>query len=196
MLISTLQSGPGTPFGGVLAARSGPGPGVGPGTGLVFLAFGDDAAALERSLVERFPDEAIERRDDDPELLRVVDAARRYVELAGSRNDAARSESVFASIPVDLSRGTQFQQRVWGALRAIPYGETRTYGRIAESIGMTKRSSRAVGAACGANPIALVVPCHRAIGASGDLIGFAWGGVEMKRRLLEMESRENSLFSP
>lgn len=190
MLISTLQSGPGTPFGGVLAARS--------GSGVAFLAFGDDAAALERSLVERFPDATIDHRDDDPELLRAVDAARRYVELAApgsERGEGNAAEGLFDSIPVDLSRGTEFQRRVWGALRQIPYGETRSYGQIAESIGMTRNASRAVGAACGANPIALVVPCHRAIGASGDLVGFAWGGVEMKRRLLEMESGERMLFS-
>lgn len=187
MLISTLQNAPGTPFGGILAARTA----SGPGAGLCFLAFGDDPEALTGSLVERFPDRAIERRDDDPELLRVADAARRYVQL--SRSSAAAS-GVFDAIPVDLSSGTEFQRRVWNALRAIPYGETRTYGHVAESIGMSKGSSRAVGAACGANPIALVVPCHRAIGAGGDLIGFAWGGVEMKRRLLEMESRERMLF--
>jgi O-6-methylguanine DNA methyltransferase len=164
---------------------------------VVFLAFGDDPEALERSLAERFPDRAIERRDDDPELLRVVDAARRYVEL-GERDAASPARDrigVFDAIPIDLSSGTEFQRRVWNALRAIPYGESRTYGHIAESIGMTKSASRAVGAACGANPIALVVPCHRASGASGDLVGFAWGGVEMKRRLLEMESGENGLFA-
>ena len=193
MLISTLQAGPGTPFGGLVAARTA----SGSGAGLCFLAFGDDASALERSLAERFPDRAIERRDDDPELLRVIDAVRRYVEMppqVGS-SPSPGATRVFDAIPVDLSVGTEFQRRVWSALREIPYGETRAYGQIAESIGMIKSSSRAVGAACGANPIALVVPCHRAVGASGDLVGFAWGGVEMKRRLLDMESSERGLFA-
>jgi len=204
MLTNIQQAGQGAsaaPFGGLLAARTGetdPRDGVSAGAGgLCFLAFGDDADALDRSLRERFPDAALERRDDDPALLRVVDAVRRYVELAHQPGaDRHGAASVFDAIPVDLSAGTEFQRRVWAALRAIPFGRTRTYGQLAEDMGMTKAASRAVGAACGANPVALVVPCHRAIGAGGDLTGFAWGGVEMKRRLLAMESSERGLFSP
>ncbi|MFD1859783.1 methylated-DNA--[protein]-cysteine S-methyltransferase [Aeromicrobium camelliae] len=82
--------------------------------------------------------------------------------------------------------GTEFQQKVWNALRSIPYGQTATYGEIAARLGYTPGISRAVGAANGANPIPIVVPCHRVIGADGTLTGYA-GGVERKRVLLELE---------
>jgi methylated-DNA-[protein]-cysteine S-methyltransferase len=81
--------------------------------------------------------------------------------------------------------GTPFQRRVWAALRDIPAGETRSYGELARAIGMPT-SSRAVGAANGANPIWIVVPCHRVIGASGALTGYA-GGLDVKRWLLDHE---------
>ena len=82
--------------------------------------------------------------------------------------------------------GSAFQQRVWSALREIPYGETESYGELAERIGHPG-SARAVGAANGQNPIAIVVPCHRVIGANGTLTGYA-GGIERKRLLLDLES--------
>jgi len=85
------------------------------------------------------------------------------------------------------ARGTPFQTRVWTALRAIPFGTTSTYGAIARAIG-SPTASRAVGAANGQNPIAIVVPCHRVIGASGALTGFA-GGLPRKRALLDHEAR-------
>ena len=81
--------------------------------------------------------------------------------------------------------GTSFQQRVWHVLRQIPYGATRTYGEIAVEIG-NPRASRAVGMACNKNPLLLIVPCHRVIGANGKLTGFAYG-TDTKRRLLELE---------
>jgi methylated-DNA-[protein]-cysteine S-methyltransferase len=81
--------------------------------------------------------------------------------------------------------GTEFQRRVWQALRTIPYGETRSYGEIAEQIG-APGSARAVGWANGHNPIAIVVPCHRVIGANGSLTGFG-GGLDRKRALLGLE---------
>ena len=81
--------------------------------------------------------------------------------------------------------GTPFQQRVWRALQQIPYGTTRTYGAIATIIG-NPRASRAVGMACNKNPLLLIVPCHRVIGAGGKLTGFAYG-TDAKRRLLELE---------
>ena len=87
--------------------------------------------------------------------------------------------------------GTEFQRRVWAALRTIPYGETRSYGQIAEQIG-SPAASRAVGLANGRNPISIIVPCHRVIGASGSLTGYG-GGIERKRRLLELEMNANSL---
>ncbi len=85
--------------------------------------------------------------------------------------------------------GTEFQLQVWQALRTIPYGETRTYAQIAEMIG-NKGASRAVGLANGKNPISILIPCHRVIGADGKLTGYA-GGKERKEKLLNME-RENS----
>ena len=83
--------------------------------------------------------------------------------------------------------GTPFQLRVWRALETIPFGETTTYGAIARAIG-APAASRAVGAANGRNPIAIVVPCHRVIGSSGALVGFG-GGLPRKRTLLELEAR-------
>lgn len=82
--------------------------------------------------------------------------------------------------------GTPFQQRVWHALQQIPYGTTRTYGEIATAIG-NPRASRAVGMACNKNPLLLIVPCHRVVGANGQLTGFAYG-TDAKQWLLELES--------
>lgn len=89
-------------------------------------------------------------------------------------------------LELDL-RGTAFQRRVWNALLTIPYGETRSYGEIAEQIG-APGSARAVGWANGHNPIAIVVPCHRVIGAGGSLTGYG-GGLERKRALLDLERK-------
>lgn len=83
------------------------------------------------------------------------------------------------------AQGTRFRQSVWRALRDIPFAETRSYAEIAAAIGKPK-ASRAVGAANGANPLAIIVPCHRVIGANGALVGYG-GGMERKRRLLEHE---------
>jgi methylated-DNA-[protein]-cysteine S-methyltransferase len=91
-------------------------------------------------------------------------------------------------IPV-LMVGTDFQKRVWKALMRIPCGATSTYGQIAEDIG-NARAVRAVGSACGANPISIIVPCHRVIGSNGKLVGYG-GGLPVKRRLLELE-RQNT----
>ena len=87
-------------------------------------------------------------------------------------------------LPLDM-RGTDFQLRVWRELERIPYGETRSYLQIAEAIG-APRAVRAVGAANGANPIPIVVPCHRVIGARGKLVGYG-GGLPLKKRLLQLE---------
>jgi len=86
--------------------------------------------------------------------------------------------------------GTVFQQAVWAELRRIPYGETISYGELARRIG-NPAASRAVGLANGANPIAIVIPCHRVIGASGKLTGFG-GGLDVKRKLLELEGPATS----
>ncbi len=86
--------------------------------------------------------------------------------------------------------GTEFQKRVWRALCTIPYGETRSYGEIAKLIGNPK-ACRAVGGANNKNPIMIVIPCHRVIGADGSLVGYA-GGTDIKKRLLELEGRHPS----
>ena len=83
--------------------------------------------------------------------------------------------------------GTAYQQRVWEALREIPYGETATYGEIAGRLGQPRGAARAVGLANGRNPIGVIVPCHRVIGANGRLVGYA-GGLERKQGLLTLES--------
>jgi methylated-DNA-[protein]-cysteine S-methyltransferase len=83
--------------------------------------------------------------------------------------------------------GTDFQRRVWSELEKIPYGETVSYGEVAQALGMPPGASRAVGLANGSNPIAIVVPCHRVIGANGSLTGYA-GGLERKKYLLDLES--------
>lgn len=87
-------------------------------------------------------------------------------------------------LPLDFS-GTEFQQKVWQALLTIPFGETRSYKQIAEQIGNVK-AVRAVGAANGKNPISIIAPCHRVVGANGKLVGFA-GGLENKDILLKIE---------
>lgn len=86
--------------------------------------------------------------------------------------------------------GTEFQRRVWKALRTIPYGETRSYGQIAAQID-APRTARAVGLANGRNPVAIIVPCHRVIGANGALTGYG-GGLDRKRLLLELEKEKTA----
>ena len=84
--------------------------------------------------------------------------------------------------------GTEFQRKVWSALRDIPYGATSSYGELAQAVGNGK-ASRAVGAANGRNPIPVIIPCHRVVGGDGSLAGFG-GGLETKRHLLELELRQ------
>ena len=91
------------------------------------------------------------------------------------------------NVPLDVE-GTVFQQQVWRALQDIPFGEMRSYGEIAEAIKRPK-AVRAVGAAIGANPVMISIPCHRVIGKDGSLTGFR-GGLSMKQRLLHLEGRE------
>jgi O-6-methylguanine DNA methyltransferase len=109
-----------------------------------------------------------------------------------ARQDLARQEveeylngdrKSFSS-PLDM-QGTPFQMEVWNELLKIPYGETRSYGEIATAVGKP-RAARAVGAAVGANPLPIIVPCHRVIGKNGSLVGFG-GGLRLKERLLQLE---------
>jgi len=90
-------------------------------------------------------------------------------------------------------KGTGFQKQVWKELVKIPYGTTLSYGELAQRIGNPK-ASRAVGMANGKNPISIIIPCHRVIGATGSLTGFG-GGIKVKQYLLDLESRNSGLFS-
>ena len=115
---------------------------------------------------------------DQNDASPLLDRAQRELEeyFAGRRRDF--------SVPLSIA-GTPFQQKVWRALRAIPYGETRSYGEIAKAIGNDK-AARAVGMANNKNPLPVFIPCHRVIGAGGRLTGYA-GGLEIKKILLEIE---------
>ena len=112
----------------------------------------------------------------EPEAPALV-AARRWLDayFAGERPSVA-------DVPL-TPRGTAFQRRAWDALLAIPYGETLTYGELAAEL---RSSPRAIGAAVGKNPISVIIPCHRVVGADGSLTGYA-GGLDRKRVLLELE---------
>jgi methylated-DNA-[protein]-cysteine S-methyltransferase len=137
--------------------------------------FNLDAAGAERV----YPD----ARRDDRAIAQVRKQVKEY--CAGKRTE----------FDLELApRGTGFQQAVWNALLAIPYGETRSYGEIARAIGQPN-AARGVGSANHSNPIALIVPCHRVIGADGSLTGYG-GGLPLKRALLahEAESRDGQLF--
>jgi methylated-DNA-[protein]-cysteine S-methyltransferase len=113
-----------------------------------------------------------------------------FADAVDQLNAYFAGELVDFDVELDL-RGTEFQRRVWKALLTIPYGETRSYGEIAEQIG-APGAARAVGLANGHNPIAIVVPCHRVIGASGSLTGYG-GGLDRKRTLLELEKKRASV---
>ena len=97
----------------------------------------------------------------------------------------AMGKSVRWSVPVDLSSGTSFQEKVWRTLTQIPRGQTRSYAWVAQKVGKPN-AARAVGTACGANPVPVIIPCHRVIASGGSLGGFG-GGLPMKRRLLRLE---------
>jgi methylated-DNA-[protein]-cysteine S-methyltransferase len=119
-------------------------------------------------------DSEAQRNDRNPLLIEAVRQLRAY--FAGQLREFC--------LPLDIE-GTDFQKRVWDQVAAIPYGETRSYRQIATALG-SPGAVRAVGAANGANPVPIVVPCHRVIGVSGKLVGYG-GGLAMKRRLLELE---------
>lgn len=91
------------------------------------------------------------------------------------------------SVPVEMRGGSDFERAVWGEIARIPYGEMRTYGAIATALG-DPGAARAVGTACNRNPVPVIVPCHRVVGAGGKLVGFG-GGLPRKRQLLELEAR-------
>ncbi len=114
---------------------------------------------------------------DPPDILRnCVAQLREYFE--GKRRKF--------SVPLDLSGGTDFHREVWRLVQAIPYGRTRSYSTIAETLGRP-HASRAVGRANGSNPVAIIIPCHRVIGKDGSLTGYGYG-LDMKESLLAMEN--------
>lgn len=122
-------------------------------------------------------------RDEFP-AAQLVQAPDEVAPLARAVLAYLSGETRSLDLPIDVE-GTAFQRRVWEALRTIPYGETRTYADVARMIGRPT-AVRAVARACAANPVALVIPCHRMVGAGGDLRGYRWG-VDRKRRFLELE---------
>ena len=128
--------------------------------------------------------EAMTEKDDLP----IFDAAKQWLDRHFAGEKPAISELPLAPI------GGAFRQSVWGILCEIPYGEVTTYGEIAKRLGC--RSSRAVGGAVGHNPISIIIPCHRVVGANGSLTGYA-GGIGMKIKLLELEGVDMAkLFVP
>lgn len=153
-----------TPLGTVLAATT--------GKGVCSIKLGDDGSRLKRLLAEEFA------------AAELVEEA--LPDLQAGILAFINGEASLSRVPLDIL-GTVFQRRVWEALRRIPRGETRTYRQIAQAIG-APRAVRAVGSACGANPVALAVPCHRAVRTDGGLGGYAWG-LERKRKLIALEKK-------
>ncbi|GBQ21221.1 O6-methylguanine-DNA methyltransferase [Gluconacetobacter sacchari DSM 12717] len=140
--------------------------------GIVAILLGDDPDQLARDLQDRFP-----RAD-------LIGEDREYAQLVATVVGFMEAPGVGLGLPLDI-RGTAFQQRVWNALREIPAGSTTTYTEIAHRIGVPA-SVRAVANACGANALAVAIPCHRVIRRDGALSGYRWG-VERKERLIERE---------
>src|SRR5262245_52488015 len=140
--------------------------------GLCSVKLGDNAAGLKDLLTEEFSAAQLiqgDLRDLKTKILAFIEG-----------------ETSLSRLPLDI-RGTVFQRKVWDELRRIPRGETRTYTEIARAIG-APAAVRAVGSACGANPVALAVPCHRAVRTDGGLGGYAWG-LPRKRKLLDLEKK-------
>ena len=144
--------------------------------GVVLAATGEGLAGLWFEAQKHAPDMTGWQTDDAHPLLRA--AASQLLEfLAGRRTTF--------DLPLDLSHGTDFQRTVWQALREIPAGATTSYGALSARVGRPS-AVRAVGAAVGRNPISVIVPCHRVVGATGALTGYA-GGLERKTALLQIE---------
>ena len=146
---------------------------------------GRESALLGIYFPDHTPPPRYAAPDRDHPILDAA-AAQLVAWCAGVRDDF--------DLPIALE-GTPFQQSVWQALLDIPLGETRTYGALARVLGKPAGSARAVGAAVGRNPLSIVVPCHRVVGAKGQLTGFA-GGLQRKRWLLARESGVGALFGP
>ncbi len=141
---------------------------------LIVIAENDSLAGLYRDAQRHLP---------APEALGPEDPAA-GAEVVRQLDEYLAAQRTEFELPL-APRGTDFQRTVWAALRTIPYGEVVSYGQLARELGRPA-ASRAVGAAVGRNPISIVVPCHRVVGASGGLTGYA-GGLEAKRWLLDLE---------
>ena len=142
--------------------------------GLCAILLGDDPEALTRELQDRFP------------RARLVGGDRSFEEWVARVVGFVEAPAIGLDLPLDI-RGTAFQQRVWQALQAVPPGETVSYAEIARRIG-APAATRAVAQACGANALAVAIPCHRVVRHDGALAGYRWG-VERKRVLLEREAQ-------
>ncbi|HEY8247343.1 MAG TPA: bifunctional DNA-binding transcriptional regulator/O6-methylguanine-DNA methyltransferase Ada [Hyphomicrobium sp.] len=142
--------------------------------GVCGIFFGDDPEALEQELHSRFP------------RAKLVAGNRAFARLVAKVVAYVEAPHTDLDLPLDI-RGTAFQHQVWAALREIPPGETVTYGDIARRIGKPA-AVRAVGTACGANHIAVAIPCHRVLGSNGKLTGYRWGTAR-KRALLDREKK-------
>ena len=140
--------------------------------GVCAILLGDEPDQLVRDLQDQFPNADL------------VGADHNFEQLIAHVVGFIEAPALGLDLPLDL-RGTAFQQRVWQALRDIPVGDTASYGQIAERIGAPK-SFRAVAQACGANCLAVAIPCHRVVRSNGDLSGYCWG-VERKQQLLDRE---------
>lgn len=146
------------------------------GRGICLIAFADADKELVAEARARFPDATIQPTEPD-----FAETVAKVVAMADNPTDGGPA----MDLPLDV-RGTAFQRRVWQELRAIPPGTTVTYAELAARIGKPK-AVRAVGTACGANPVSLLVPCHRAVGTDGKLHGYRWG-LKRKKKLLELEA--------
>ena len=129
--------------------------------------------------------------NEDPKRVRLAELVEDkkhpiLLETQKQLNEYFSGQRQVFDLPLDFE-GTEFQQKVWQALLTIPFGETRSYKQIAEQLGNVK-AVRAVGAANGKNPISIIAPCHRVVGANGKLVGFA-GGLENKDILLKLETQ-------
>ncbi|MEQ9726924.1 bifunctional DNA-binding transcriptional regulator/O6-methylguanine-DNA methyltransferase Ada [Pseudomonas sp. WHRI 8822A] len=147
--------------------------------GLCALLFGDSPSALEAELRQRFPQATLQADDGS-----LKDSLRAVIQQMDEPHRAA-------NLPLDI-RGTVFQQQVWQALRAIPVGETRTYGQLAASLGS---HPRAIARACASNPLGLLIPCHRVTAADGSLGGYRWG-MARKAALLKTEAETGEMKTP
>jgi AraC family transcriptional regulator of adaptative response/methylated-DNA-[protein]-cysteine methyltransferase len=150
--------------------------------GLCWLALAATKAEAEASLRNEFPAASLH---PDAALSQWVDAA---LAVVNGPTNSSKHLAASQALLLDL-RGTEFQLRVWQALREIPRGETRSYSQLAKELGNAK-ATRAVARACAMNRVALMVPCHRVVGVGGSLTGYRWG-VERKRQLLNAEAADS-----